>query len=158
MRAILIALALPLALAACTGGPTRYAPSGDSDRGYSEMQIESDRYRVRFEAGGDVSFDQAEAYALRRAAELTLAQGGDWFIVAGRRGDGNDRNPVRTGASLGQSWGSGGFSGRSVGLGLSFDGGAGEKEVVLDILIRQGEREPIPEAYDAREVLAYSPS
>ena len=158
MRFFLPALLFPLALAACTAGPTRYEPAGESDRGYSSSRIESDRFRVRFAAGSDVSFEQSEAYALRRAAEITLEQGGDWFLVAGRAGEGNDRNPVGVGGSFGQSFGSHGYSGRSVGLGLSFDASAGEKVVTLEILVRQGEPLPLPDAYDAREVLAYSPS
>ncbi|MHA6288206.1 CC0125/CC1285 family lipoprotein [Maricaulis sp. CAU 1757] len=158
MRPVLVALALPLLLAACASGPSPYAPASGDERGWSVRQIEADRFRVRYAGGRDISFEEAENRALRRAAELTLEQGGDWFMVTGRTGDGDDRNPVRVGGSLGQSWGSGGYSGRSVGLGLRFDAGAGEKSVTLEILVRSGEILDIPDAYDARDVLSYSPS
>ena len=156
MRPIICLVSL-LALTACTSGPTAYQASAGSDRGYSEMRIEQDRYRVRFAAGGDASFDLAEDYALRRAAEITLREGGDWFQVVSRSRDGNDRNPMGVGGSVGQSWGSGGFSATGVGVGIRFDGNAGEKEVSLEILIRSGPRPDDPRAYDARAVLAHAP-
>ena len=150
---LLLPLACSLSLAACANAPTVYAPSGDSDRGFSEQQIESDRFRVHFDAGSDVNFNEAEDLALRRAAELTLEQGGDWFVVVARLRDGNDRNPVRLGGSVSQTIGNRGYSGSSVGLGISIDRSAGYKRVTLEILVRSGEPEDEPDAYDARDVL-----
>ncbi|WP_421791245.1 CC0125/CC1285 family lipoprotein [Hyphobacterium sp.] len=142
------------ALMACAGGPTVYAPAHESNRGYSEQQIESDRFRVRFDGGSDVDYRELEDMVLRRAAELTLEQGGDWFIVVARSRDGDDRNPVRVGGSVGRSWGSRGYSGSGVGIGISLSPGAGDKSFSLEILIRQGQRSNEPDAYDARGVLA----
>lgn len=156
MRILVPALAV-LLLAACTGGPTIYTPAAGGNRGYAETRIEADRYRVEFRAGADVSFETAEAFALRRAAELTLEDGGDWFIVTGRSHSGNERNPVGIGGSVGHSVGSRGYSASGVGVGLRFDGSAGNKSVALEFLIRSGPRETHPDAYDARDVLAYSP-
>jgi hypothetical protein len=146
-----------LVLSACSGGPTTYQPAAGGDRGFSEMRIEQDRYRVRFAAGGDIGFDRAEDYALRRAAEITLREGGEWFQVVARTREGNDRNPVGVGGSLGRSWGSDGFRASAVGIGLRIDGSAGEKEVTLEILIRSGPRADSPQAYDARAVLEHIP-
>lgn len=156
MRALLSILALSM-LAACASAPTRYAPAQGGDRGFSEMRIEQDRFRIEFAAGSDASFQLAEDYALRRAAEVTLREGGDWFLVVARARDGNDRNPVGVGGTVGQSWGSGGFRASGVGVGLRFDGNAGEKTVMLEILVRTGETPPEPQAYDARAVLAHAP-
>jgi len=156
MRILLTLLALT-ALTACASAPTRYAPAQGGDRGFSEMRIEQDRFRIEFAAGSDASFQLAEDYALRRAAEVTLREGGDWFLVVARAREGNDRNPVGVGGTVGQSWGSGGFRASGVGVGLRFDGSAGEKAVMLEILVRTGETPPEPQAYDARAVLAHAP-
>lgn len=154
----LLPILLALSLAACAGGaPTRYAPADGSGRGWSEMKIESDRFRIRFAAGGDTSFREAEDYALRRAAEITLREGGDWFLVVTRAREGNDRDPVDVGGSFSQTWGSGGFRASGVGVGVRIDGSAGEKEVMLEILVRSGERPADANAYDARAVLTYAP-
>ncbi|WP_300545337.1 hypothetical protein [Maricaulis sp.] len=147
---------IALTLAACASAPTTYAPAADSGRGYSEMRIEQDRYRVRFSGGSDITFEQAEDYALRRAAEITLREGGDWFEVVSRHREGNDRNPVGVGGSVGHTWGSGRFRGSGVGVGIRIDGRAGEKEVVLEMLVRSGDRPDLPQAYDARAVLDYT--
>jgi len=154
MRAILILPVLAL-LSSCAVTPTAYAPANGSDRGYSEQQIERDRYRVHFDAGSDMSIEATEDMALRRAAELTLQEGGDWFLVAARFREGNDRNPVRVGGSVGQTFGTRRYSGTSVGIGLHFDASAGDKRVTLEILIRSGDLPDDPDAYDARDVLGF---
>lgn len=149
---------LLLALGACASAPTVYAPAGDSGRGYSETRIEDDRFRIVFEAGADMSIRRAEDMALRRAAEVTLANGGEWFIVVSRGRDGNDRDPVRVGGTVGQTFGSRGYRGSSVGIGIQFDATAGEKQAILEILVRSGPREDGPDIYVARDILDYIPS
>jgi len=148
-----------LALSSCaTSTPTTYSPSYGDGPGYSDQRIEQDRFRTRFDAGSDMSMQQARDMALVRAAELTLEEGGDWFIVVAEDVSGNDRNPVQVGASVGRSFGSGGRSGSSVGLGIRIDGNAGEKTVSLEILIRSGDREFGPNSYDARDVIRNNPA
>ncbi|MDG2044507.1 MAG: hypothetical protein P8J78_07850 [Maricaulis sp.] len=148
-----------LALSSCaTSTPTTYSPSYGDGHGYSDQRIEQDRFRTRFDAGSDMSMQQARDMALVQAAELTLEEGGDWFIVAAEDVSGNDRNPVQVGASVGRSFGSGGRSGSSVGLWSRIDGNAGEKTVSLEILIRSGDRELGPNSYDARDVIRNNPA
>lgn len=154
MRLFLIPLALAASLAACSSGPTSYGPADGSDRGYSQTRIEQDRYRIRFAAGADMDFDEVELMALRRAAEVTLEQGADWFLVTNRQSSGNDRNPVGVSTGVSVSSGSRGWSSRGAGIGLRFDAAAGEKSVSLEILVRSGPRPSDGRAYDAREVLA----
>ncbi|RKQ95663.1 CC0125/CC1285 family lipoprotein [Maricaulis maris] len=154
MRLQLSMIAVAVSLAACANAPTEYGPANGGDRGWSQTRIEQDRYRIRFAAGNDTDFDAAEQMALRRAAEITLEQGGDWFLVTNRHQDGNDRNPVGVSTGVGISSGSRGFSSRGVGIGLRFDGSAGEKSVSIEILVRSGERPRDVRAYDARDVLA----
>ena len=152
---LLLALLPALGLAACsTAGPTRYTAALDGGSGHSEQRIEQDRFRIRFDAGSDTSIGETEDLAMRRAAEFTLEQGGDWFVVVRRDREGNDRNPVRVGTSASYSTGSRGYSARGVGLGIRFDASAGQKSVVLEILIRSGTVSDDPNAYDARSVLA----
>ena len=57
------------------------------------------------------------------------------------------------GGSVSQTIGNRGYSGSSVGLGISIDRSAGDKRVTLEILVRSGEPEDEPDAYDARDVL-----
>tara|TARA_R110002072_G_scaffold55782_2_gene144992 strand:+ start:154 stop:636 length:483 start_codon:yes stop_codon:yes gene_type:complete len=160
MRFVLIALP-SLFLAACAATPTAYAPVGSGSIGYSETRIENDRYRVRFTGGSDVSFARVEDLALRRAAEVTLDSGQDWFEVVGRdrRSRGDRDGPVRVGGSAGQSFGSGGFRGSSVGLGISIASGRERREtVILEILTGSGPRPDGRDVYDARSIIANIPS
>lgn len=149
----LIIIGLCAGVTACASGPTVYAPANGSDRGYSERQIEADRFRIRFDGGADVSFEELENLALRRAADLTLERGGDWFEIVSRSSDGDNERPVRVGGSVGQTFGSRRYSGSSVGLGIQFNPGAGNKTIFLEILVRSGQRPDVPEAYEARDVL-----
>jgi hypothetical protein len=69
-------------LAGC-GQPTPYQPA-TSGYGYSEQQIEDNRYRVSF-AGNDLTpAATVQNYLLYRAAELTLAKGYDYFTMVDR--------------------------------------------------------------------------
>jgi len=156
VRNYLLVAGLATAMTACASAPTQYGPASEGDRGYSELRIEESRYRVRFSGGSDITFDEAEDLALRRAAELTLENGGSWFLVVSRSREGNDRNPVGLTGGARYSTGSGGWSSSGVGLGVRIDGDAGEKSVSLEIVIRDGDRPRLPDAYDAQSVLAYS--
>ena len=84
MRTRDLVLALPLLglLAGC-GQPTPYQPATDG-YGYSEQQIEDNRYRVSF-AGNDLTpGDTVQNYLLYRSAELTLGEGYDYFTMINR--------------------------------------------------------------------------
>jgi hypothetical protein len=88
---VLPALAIAaLSLAACeTATPYQplHARNSQASGGYSDQQIEANRWRVTF-AGNDLtSRETVERYLLYRSAELTLAQGGDWFSAAQRSTD-----------------------------------------------------------------------
>lgn len=79
-------LVAALAVANCST-PTPYQPidsrSGISG-GFSDQRITNDRFRVSFAGNGVTSRDTVENYLLYRAAELTLQQGYDSFILADR--------------------------------------------------------------------------
>jgi len=150
-RALSIGL-VTLALAACAASPTPYQVSG-SEGGYSDQQLETDRYRVSFEGNGATSRGTVEDFALYRAAELTLQSGHDYFKVVSK-----DVEPV-VGKVRGITPGFGvGFGSRNVGVGLSsvFGGGRAETNYVtyLDVILFNGEKpEDDRQAYTAFDVI-----
>ncbi|MGK6355464.1 CC0125/CC1285 family lipoprotein [Sphingomonas sp. DT-207] len=84
LAALAAALAGSAALAGCMTA-TPYQPATNSSRmGYSEEQIESNRFRVSFAGNTITSRETVERYLLYRAAELTVQQGFDHFILADR--------------------------------------------------------------------------
>ncbi|URW76315.1 hypothetical protein M9980_03580 [Sphingomonas donggukensis] len=83
---VLTAVAGATLLAACVG-PTPYRPAtgqGFNRTGFTDQQIERDRYRVTFAGNSYTDRETVERYLLFRAAELTLSQGADYFVLADR--------------------------------------------------------------------------
>lgn len=141
------------ALVACAGAPTPYQ-AAQGGFGYSEQQIEQNRYRVRFAGNAATSRQTVEDYALYRAAELTVQTGHDWFEVV-------DRDTVQEYAGYGGSpqVGVGVGSGGNFGFGLSMPvlggGGSGYYSTTLDIRVHEGQKpEQDPAAYDALAVIS----
>lgn len=86
LRIMGIGLAL-LFLSGCAS-QNYYRPAGETSRyGYAEEKLERNRYRVEFRGGASTSMKTVERYLLFRAAELTLASGGNYFIVTQRDTD-----------------------------------------------------------------------
>lgn len=75
---------LALALGACATATPYQPATPSSGGGYSERRIEDNRYQVSFRGNSLTERDTVETYLLFRAAELTLAQGFDYFIVTTR--------------------------------------------------------------------------
>lgn len=83
---LVAAFAVCLLLAGCTTA-TPYQPNLPGQRvsgGYSEHRLGGDRYEVSFSGNSLTSRDRVEAYLLYRAAELTLRDGNDWFLIVNR--------------------------------------------------------------------------
>jgi hypothetical protein len=145
---------LLLGLAACAAAPTPYGAASDRF-GYRDQQLESNRHRVSFAGNSATALDAVQDYALYRAAELTLANGHDYFKVVDRSTD--SRSSGVGGPRVGVGVGSG-SSGSSLGVGLStMLGGGGYAEtytVTLDILTFAGAKPADDQtAYDARELI-----
>lgn len=88
--ALLAALAAaPLAVAGCATETTYHPATGVGfDRtGFSERQIEPNRWLVMFAGNTVTSRDTVERYLLFRAAQLTLQQGNDYFVMVDRDTD-----------------------------------------------------------------------
>lgn len=92
-RLLLTAAALAaLTLAACeTATPYQplNAPGSQASGGYSDTQLEANRFTVRFAGNSLTSRETVERYLLYRASELTLANGYDWFTTVDRHTDRN---------------------------------------------------------------------
>src|SRR3546814_9213446 len=77
--------------------PTPYQPAtgyGFNRTGFSEQRIESNRYMVSFSGNSLTSRETVERYLLFRAAELTVQQGFDHFILVDRNTDRKTRTYV----------------------------------------------------------------
>jgi hypothetical protein len=93
-RKLLMAAAMAGALgaAACESyGPTPYQPGGVNVAGFSDSQIEGDRFRISFKGNSLTGRETVETYMLYRAAELTLQHGYDTFTIVNRDVDKNSR-------------------------------------------------------------------
>ena len=140
-------------LTACTVSPTPYQVEGEGG-GYSEQQIEDNRYSVKFVGNTATPRDTVEEYALFRAAEVTLENGHDYFKVVSREIEPvvNSRGGVfpRIGIGLG---------GGNVGVGVSTGiGGGGRADysyaAYLDIVVFDGEKpDGDRDAYVALDVI-----
>jgi hypothetical protein len=106
MKRLILAVTACLLLAAC-GTATPYQPAvGKAGSGYKETRLTSDRFRVSFSGNSLTSRDTVERYLLFRAAELTLAEGHDWFSLVDRHTE-RDRRTYYTGPSWGYGYGYG---------------------------------------------------
>ena len=149
-------IAAMLALAACASTPT-YAPAtSPGGIGYSDRQIENDRYFVTYRSGTSAEADVLQDYALLRAADLTLQNGRDWFWVDRRTFEGQNRRSGGPTFGVGIGAGSwGGRSGGSVGVGVNFPLGGespsgSARSATLEIRLGEGPKPDEPNAFDAR--------
>jgi hypothetical protein len=156
LRPLIVLVAL--ALAACASAPT-YAPAtSQTGAGYSERQIESNRFFVTYRASGAADAALLQDYALLRAAEVTLQNNGEWFWVDRRALD--EEGAYDSGPRFSVGLGGGSFGGRSgvgVGAGVSFPLGGGQQtqqahSATIEMRIGQGPKPADPNAYDAHEI------
>jgi len=145
------ALLLAAALAACASTAPYGAATKPNGPGYSEMRIESDRYRVSYR--GAANTEEANNRALYRAAELAVQQGYDWFIVDQRLVEPGRRSGPNVSVGVG-----GGSYGRrtSVGVGTSVGipiGGGAKADASLEARFGKGAKPADANAYDARQIL-----
>jgi hypothetical protein len=94
--ALALVAAASLGLTGCMS-QTTYRPAtgmGFAREGYSERQIEPNRFEVMFAGNSMTDRDTVERYLLFRSAELTMQQGYDYFVMADRDVDKRSRTTV----------------------------------------------------------------
>lgn len=143
--------ALALLGACATSVPYGPATSNNA-KGYSVVPIENNRFRVTYR---DNTMELARSRALRRAAEITLEQGQDWFQVVTAYSDTGELAGGGSSVSIGGGASSGGRSsvGLGVGIALPLGGSSGPVEHVMEVITGNGPKPPNPDAYDASDVL-----
>lgn len=159
IRAFVLSLAA-LALAACATSPPPYTPAASTRAvGYSETQIEGNRYFVTYRAPSGADAALVQDYALLRAADLTLQNGRDWFWVDRRTVDEVDAR--NSGPSVGVGIGGGSYgrhSGGGVGVGINIPLGGQSAQrasaVTLEVRFGDGPKPDDANAYDARATSA----
>ena len=148
-----IPLMFAVALVACASAPT-YTPAASANgAGYSERQIEADRFYVLYRAGGTADAALLQDFALLRAADIALEHGGDWFWVDRRALDEDpyQANGPRLGVSLGGA-SFGGHSGVGLGVGMSFPLGHQAQQAhsaTVEMRLGHGPKPDDPSAFDA---------
>ena len=156
MRKLIIGTVSALLLASCASAPTEYQPLAKNGVGYKEIQIESNRYRVTFAGGAKADRLETEALALRRAAELTVENGYDWFRVVRDENwtEGSKGSSGRPSVGIGASGGSGGGVGVGMGVGIDLTPDRSRPNTLIEILMGKGEKpDGDRDVHDARAIL-----
>jgi hypothetical protein len=96
---ILFAGALGMASAACATGPEFHPLKGGV--GYSDTQLQMNRFSVSFAGDSSTARDKVDQYLLYRAAQLTLANGYDYFTVMDKQ---TDRSTEYQSYGFGSRW------------------------------------------------------
>ena len=157
MRKILILATAALGLTACATGPSAYGPAQSASAlGFSNMQIEKDRFRVSYTGR---TAEEAQDFALLRAAEIALAEGYSHFkIINGSLSDrSSGASPVRTSLGIGIGSGRGYYGRRSgtnvnVGIGVNDIARALEGNKVTNSIEIRLTRSGGDDSYNAKSV------
>lgn len=146
-------LATVVAVLSACASPTPYRSLAAGDGySYSEQRIERNRFRVTFSGNAATPRQTVQDYVLYRAAELTLGEGADYFVITNRSitpepyVSGND---TRVGIGIGSG-------GVSIGTGVSLGVGrpaSGPASASAEIVIPSGAKPTdLRDAFDARAV------
>lgn len=137
------------ALAACAT-TTPYQPLKDGE-GYAEQKIESNRYRITFNGNSRTTKQVVENFMLYRAAEITLANGAQYFVIADQNTGADTRYTQLFNGVGGDVFATRGLLGIGVGVGTAVP--STEYQAQADVLIYKGKKpEDNPKAYDARQI------
>jgi len=137
---------------------TPYQPA-KKGLGYAEQRLESTRYRITYTGNSATPRESVENYVMYRAAEVTLNNGYDWFVIADQVTRTDPRKSgggTSGGVGLGFGGGSGNFgTGVSISLSKMLGGGGEAYDAQMDILVNKGSKPADnPRAFDARQLKA----
>lgn len=140
-----------LVLAGCST-PAYRAAGNNMSYGYTDAVLEDGRYRITFRAR---DINTAYDFALFRAAELTKAQGHDWFRIVNSVTDEDEHNDGPTVTVGGHSgWGHRSRSGVGVGFGIPLGDSYSEAVQTLEIVMGTGDQPKGDNVYNADSVIA----
>lgn len=146
---LLAASFLVLAAAGCATATPYHPADRAGGEGYSDQRIESNRYRIHFSGNSMTQKQMVENYLLYRAAELTLANGFDYFVTTDKSTNVDTRYEQTISGGFGYYW----FP--RMGLGLSTSYPVSEYDAEAEIVMFKGKKpENDPKAFDAHEVKA----
>ena len=143
-----------LALAACTTA-TPYQEANKRGQGFSEFQLEQNKYRIVFSGNASTPITTVENYLLYRAAEVTLNKGHDYFIVSDE-----NVNTMRIFRTRGTTFGGSRFGfHRGFGTGIastSLSTRERQEFTVSAIITLHSGKKPdsVAEAFNAKQVIA----
>lgn len=147
-----LCMAAALILAGCATA-TPYQPAGKSGYGYSQEQLENDRYRVTFTGNDHTPSETVQNYLLYRAARITLNTGNDYFIIT-HQGTEHLGGGSSTGFSVGTGGAVGGGVGVGIGIGTLLGGTSGRFRAYAVIVVGKGSKPAQqPHAYDAHQIM-----
>ncbi len=163
-NSLLVVILATFTLLGCAGNSHEYREATRGGFGYTETKLSDTQYRVHFKARGS---ERAKAmdYAMLRAAEVTILNDYDWFIVTDRETL-VDKERVASGPQFGfqQRYSRvtecGAFHCRTALYPTSqfstgiYIGGAEQSEIesILSIEVGRGEQPERENTYDARQV------
>ncbi|MBY0448960.1 MAG: hypothetical protein K2P95_09740 [Hyphomonadaceae bacterium] len=116
-----LTVVLVAAMAGACTTTTPYQAAGKTGLGYTDQRLEAGKYRVTFQGNSITDRALAENAVLYRAAELTLANGDDHFILVTSTVD--TRSTFNTTGFVGGGFGPGFFYGGGFGGGFGGLGG-----------------------------------
>lgn len=144
----LAALLATLLLAGCAT-VTPYQPMKNG-QGYGDQRIENNRYRINFAGNSTTPRETVENYLLFRAAELTLQQGYDYFVMSGSDTEKQTRYQQTVSAVGGYGWYSRYYG---LGTGVSTAYPVNEYQAQAYVTMYKGKRPAeSADAFDARQV------
>ncbi|AFV00480.1 CC0125/CC1285 family lipoprotein [Simiduia agarivorans] len=138
-----------------------YKQAKGNGYGYTDTALTENRYRINYKAKSHQSA-KAKNYALLRAAELTLDQGYDWFVVVDRetrveKTEDRFSTSMQTGQTVTKSCGllsctTQVHPSTQYGVGMSSGNGADEAIASLEIRMGKGVKPASGDVYDAMEI------
>jgi hypothetical protein len=149
-RLLLLVVLMSASLAGCAS-PTPYQPAAGGF-GYSDQQIEDNRYRVTFAGNSVTSRDTVQNYLLYRAAQITVQNHHDYFTVVNQN---TERSTYYQGTGY-NNWGwPGGWRGTWPWGPTDYSAYPIDRYTgFADIIMGDGEKpKGNPNSYDARDVM-----